>query len=270
MCKQPLQVSDTANFDSNHFPKWLYWLESCPSTNTWAIEHADRLHPGAVVFTRQQTAGRGQHGRIWHSPFGVLTASFVLDDLPASRLSGLSLALGLAVIYAVEELLPETRGKLRLKWPNDVLIEERKLAGILAEATSGSHSGRSRVVVGVGLNRCADFAQAGFTSAQIGYAISLHQVSSSVPDELSLLDKLRHHLMQVCDKLTQADDLHGIATFLPELHQRDILFGRQVALGIAGEQVLGQAVGIDASGRLLLQLPNNQIRAFVSGRVSMG
>lgn len=234
------------------------------------MAHATNLHHGAVVFTRHQTAGRGQHGRTWHSPPGVLTASFILDRLPTAQLPGLSLAVGLAVIYAVEDLLSEQQGKLRLKWANDVLIEERKLAGILCEATSRSSSGNSRVVVGIGLNRCIDFAKAGLATDRVGNAISLHQISSMVPEELSLLERLRHYLMQVSDILSQRSDSlesSGIAAFLPELHQRDILRDRSVILELVGEHISGRAVGFDPQGRLLLRLPNDEVKAFASGRV---
>lgn len=220
----------------------------------------DNLHHGEVVFTRQQTAGRGQHGRTWYAPPGVLTASFVLDRLHSSQLPGLSLTAGLAVIYAVQDLLPNLSSKLWLKWSNDVLIEERKLAGILCEAASrGSHT---RVVVGIGLNRCADFTQAGLDPDLVNNAVSLYQVSESVPEELALLERLRHYLLQVSD-VCQRD---GIAALIPQLRDRDFLYSRPVTIELAGEQISGQAIGIDTCGRLLVQL-QAEVKALVSGRV---
>ena len=62
-------------------PPWLHWLAQTPSTNSWALAHAAELQHGDVVFTPQQTAGRGQGDRVWYSPPGVLTASFVLDGV---------------------------------------------------------------------------------------------------------------------------------------------------------------------------------------------
>jgi len=253
--------------DPTDLPWWLHWVDSCPSTNTWALTHADRLHHGAVVFTRRQTAGRGQHGRIWHSPSGALTASFVLD-FPTTQLSGLPLAIGLAAIYAIEDLLPDQQGKLQLKWPNDVLIAGRKVAGILCEATS--ISGQTRIVVGIGLNRCVDFAQAGLGLEQIQNAISLHQVSSLIPEELVLLERLRHYLTQVRDIIAQkysSPQFSGIVPLFPELHHRDGLRDRPITLELNGESILGQAIGLDDRGQLLLQLPNGTVRSFASGRV---
>ena len=248
-------------------PGWLHWVDSCPSTNTWAATHADRLPHGAVVFTRHQTAGRGQHGRTWHSPTGVFTASFVLD-FPIAQLSGLSLVIGLALIYAIEDLLPDQRGRLRLKWSNDLLIAGRKVAGILCEA-SGNRSRQTRVVVGVGLNRCVDFVQAGLSLDQVGNAISLHEISV-VPDELALLERSRHYLMQVRDIVAQKCDspqFCGIVPLFPDLRQRDGLRDRPITIEINKEAISGQAIGFDDQGRLLLRSPNLIVRAFTSGRI---
>jgi len=252
--------------DRDPLPHWLHWLESCPSTNTWAINHAEELYHADVVFTPQQTSGRGQHGRIWHSPPGVFTASFVLDRIPACRLPGLSLAVGLAVIQAVEDLLPDQQGQLQLKWPNDVLLAGRKLAGILCEATTASSSDHTRVVVGIGLNRCVNFAAD--CEAMTNTAISLHEVSRFVPDPRSLLERLRHYLVQTCEILASDDQSgsSGLAAFLPVLRQRDLLRDRAVILEWAGEQISGQAVGIDAEGCLLVA-SDGEVRAFAAGRV---
>lgn len=266
----PFSVS--VNHDRTDLPRWLHWVETCASTNTWAIDHAAALTHGDVVFTTNQTAGRGQHGRSWYAPPGVLTASVVLDGLPASQLPGLSLAAGLAVIYAVEDLLPNLRDELRLKWPNDVWLHEHKLAGILCEAVSGS-KGYTRVVVGIGLNRCADFTYTNLGTA-IANAISLHQVSTAVPDELSLLERLRHYLLQASSILSREDlradresEFSGLAALLPELRRRDALLGRQITMELPEGQFTGHAAGLDASGRLLLRLPDDRLQAFSSGRV---
>lgn len=276
-------LDSTSNFSSlKQLPEWLHWLESCPSTNTWAINHGTNLEHGVVVFTRHQTSGRGQYGRTWYSPTGVLTASFILDRIPVAALSGLSLVAGLAVIYAVEDLLPDLEGKLRLKWTNDVLFEERKLAGILCETKADGD--RNRVIVGVGLNRCVDFARSNLDLDSIVNPISLHQFSS-VPEELLLLERIRDYLMQVRDLIayeqlkcrrrsTRSDpDQHnqtkslGISAFLPELRRRDFLLNRSIRLELMGEELAGKAIGIDAQGRLLIKFSDDRIRAFSSGRV---
>lgn len=237
-------------------PDWLQWLDSCPSTNTWAIAHLSRLHHGDVVFTPQQTAGRGQHSRIWRSPSGVLTASFVLEISIIQRLE-LPLLAGLAVIYAVEDLLPDCQGLLRLKWPNDVLLHGHKLAGILCEGSQGA------VVVGIGLNCCAVF-----DSAELAGAASLHQISATLPSELALLERLRHYLLQTAGLLRHSTGLTGRSPgLLPALRQRDALLGQSILLELNGETIAGEAAGISDQGYLLLRLPTGEVRSFVSGHI---
>ena len=243
---------------------WLHRLDSCPSTNTWALERLHKLSHGDVVFTPRQTSGRGQQGRIWYSPPGVLTASFVLDRILAVRLPGFSLAAGLATIYAVEDLMPCLQEQLRLKWPNDVLLSGRKLAGVLCEGvTSGAEA---KVIVGIGLNRCADFAG---LSSHLQSPISLHQVAAVVPDEVSLLAHLRHYLLQTAGLmgLEQLQIDMGLSALLPMLRHRDALLGSPITLNLMEKQVSGQAAGIDDRGQLLLRLPDGKLHAFASGHV---
>ncbi|WP_293354466.1 MULTISPECIES: biotin--[acetyl-CoA-carboxylase] ligase [unclassified Microcoleus] len=252
-------------------PHWLHTLDTCPSTNTWAIARADQLHHGDVIFTKQQTNGRGQQGRTWYAPTGVLTASFVLDNLNPHLLPGLSLAVGLAVIFAIEDLVPECRDMLRLKWPNDVWIHRQKLAGILCEASSGNSFG-TRAVVGIGLNRCVDFAAAGLDDRAIGNAVSLHSIATNVPDELCLLARLRHYLLELADMFSATDkppEKSGLAMLLPELRRRDGLIGSNVAIELSSETICGEAAGIDGCGRLLVCLAGDRIQAFTSGRIRL-
>lgn len=246
-------------------PEWLHWLETCPSTNTWAIANSTLLNSGDVVFTQRQTAGRGQQGRLWHSPPGVLTASVVLDSVPTAQLPALSLAAGLAVIYAIEDLAPDCQGCLGLKWPNDVWVQGRKLAGILCEASSTESLGR--VVVGIGLNR---FGAQGDLTEMAPQAISLDRLSVSVPSELALLERLRHYLRQTAGLLKFAEHQsgNGLSALLPALRSRDMLQGQKVTVEAGDEKITGEAMGIGDRGELLLRLNNGEVKSIVSGRIT--
>ncbi len=254
-----------------NLPDWLQWLERCESTSTWAIQHPDLLQHGDVVYTQQQTAGRAQQGRRWYTPPGGLAASFILDNLSASQLTGLSLVAGLAVIYAIEDLLPDLEHQLGLKWPNDIIVQDCKLAGILCEAISSRRA--TRVVVGIGLNHRVEFAAANLTLAEVGHPISLHQLcpDSALPNQLTLLERLRHYLGQASALVAQGS---GIAAFLPALRQRDWLLNRQIGWQADAASsadpaglVTAQAAGLDDWGRLLLRQTDGQLRAVASGRV---
>jgi BirA family biotin operon repressor/biotin-[acetyl-CoA-carboxylase] ligase len=257
------------------FP-WLHYLESCASTNTWTLDRLnasldaslhnsqehDRLKHGDAVFTRQQTSGRGQQGRSWFSNEGVLTASFYLDRLPTLYLPYLSLLTGLAVIYAVEDLAIALKNELRLKWTNDIMLAEGKLAGILCEAIARGKE--SRVVIGVGINLCVDFTEVDRSNFSIVNPVSLHQFTTP-PEDLVLLEKIRHYLLELNSSIVS--EKFTLAAFLPELNRRNFLLDRQVRFQSIEGEYIGIVKKIDDRGRLSIELPDNSRRYFLSGRI---
>jgi BirA family transcriptional regulator, biotin operon repressor / biotin---[acetyl-CoA-carboxylase] ligase len=271
-------------------PKWLHWLDSCPSTNTWAQENSNLGH-GEVVFTPLQTAGKGQHGRIWYAPKGVFTASFILE-IPVEKLSGLSLVAGLAVIYALEDLIYNLQNQLRLKWPNDIWIDGQKLGGILCEGSINSSGNKARIIVGVGLNISADFQQIDIDKDKdnqtiktidktvLKKAISLHQVVDTIPSELMLLESIRTYLLQMAslfsiDKTGEIDKIEKsigksdtpLTMLLQKIRDRDGLYGRKIGINTSEKEIWGKAAGIDDKGYLLLKLEDGTLQAFSSGSV---
>ena len=228
-------------------PPWLSEVASCASTNTWALERLDSLVHGSVVFTRRQTGGRGRGGRPWASPPGVLTASVVID-CPQPR--GLALAAGLAVVHAVEDRCPGLG--LAIKWPNDVVLAGRKLAGVLCEGAAG------RWVVGIGLNLTAELPE-----ALAATATSLHRHVQAVPPALELLADLRGYLLEGAGLLAA----RGLAALLPQLRTRDALLGRSVAIESRAGRIDGTGAGLDEQGRLLVVVPHGGVAAVDAGHV---
>ena len=252
-------------------PHWLHELETCPSTNHWAMEHLHVLNHGDVAFTRRQTAGRGQYGRSWQSPQGVLTATFVLQDFPLARIHLLSLVAGLMVIDSLEMLMPNLDGIPKLKWTNDILIQGRKVAGILCETRSPSsnHHFLTTAIVGIGLNRSVDFAQAGIETAQIGNPISLHQVSEEIPTEFQLLSVLRDRLIQspAMKAMMQLEwDLNSV-NWMNQVRSRDALLGKKIQFETPNGLIVGISEGINDRGELLIKDNNGVLKAFNSGRI---
>mgnify|MGYP000030866794 CR=1 FL=1 len=244
-------------------PKWLHWLDRCPSTNSWSIDNLSKLNHGDVVFTPHQTAGRGQHGRVWHSSSGVLTASFVIHAIPIDRLAGLSSIAGLAVIYSIEDLVPTLLDRLRLKWPNDVMLNGKKLAGILCESVINSSTHQGSVVIGIGLNRTAEL-----DSDLLPHATSLSQwvAAQEIPASLQLVERLRHYLLEASGLLS-ATSSQGLAAFLPAIRQRDFLDGNSIEVEVGTEHILGEAAGISDRGYLIVRLANGELKSIISGHI---
>jgi BirA family transcriptional regulator, biotin operon repressor / biotin---[acetyl-CoA-carboxylase] ligase len=238
--------------DDHH---WLHWLATCPSTNTWAAAHGADLAHGAVVFTPCQTAGRGQWGRSWIAPSGVLTASFVLRSMiPIGQLGQISLLAGLAVIQALAQLAPELSSRLQIKWPNDIWLDGRKLAGILSEVTDGV------VIVGIGLNRQADFAGTELADR----AISLHDVLPNVPSEMVLLETLRSRLLDLA-RPSPTEKLK--VEWVRSINQRDLLRDRTITVQLGTETLVGIGLGIDWEGGYQLRLADGTLKSLRSGQI---
>jgi len=127
----------------------LVALESVGSTNDEAIRLADAGAPeGTVVWAREQSGGRGRRGRNWSSPIGNLYSSTVLRPACAAPRAA---ELGFVAALAVGDLVPADRS-VRLKWPNDVLVDGGKIAGILLESAIGQDGRVEQVVAGIGVN----------------------------------------------------------------------------------------------------------------------
>ena len=127
----------------------LVALQSVGSTNDEAARLAESGAPeGTVVWAREQTGGRGRRGRSWASPIGNLYSSTVLRPYcPAARAA----ELGFVAALAVADMVPGGR-RVRVKWPNDVLVDEGKVAGILPESSIGADGRAEHVILGIGVN----------------------------------------------------------------------------------------------------------------------
>jgi BirA family transcriptional regulator, biotin operon repressor / biotin---[acetyl-CoA-carboxylase] ligase len=218
------------------------------STNADLLERARAgAAEGLVLVAEEQTAGRGRLGRSWSAPAGAaLTFSVLLRPagVPPTRLGWLPLLTGVAVVTAVRD---QAGVPASLKWPNDVLVGERKLAGILAEAHGGA------VVVGVGLNvtlRPADLPVPAATSLLIEGAASTGRTSLLA----AILAELGHRY-QAWRADPDAPDLRQ------DYLRWSATVGREVRVELpGGAQLSGTAEDVDEVGRLVVRTPGNLVR----------
>ena len=219
-------------------------LRSTESTNDIARALAVNGAPsGTVVTASAQTAGRGRHGRVWSAPEGkALLFSAVLTPLRAEH-ALLPLAVPVATCEAIEAVAPV---RCRIKWPNDVWIDERKAAGILIEARPPDWA-----VIGVGVNVAIEPdefpADIRWPATSVGHGAAV--------DEL---------LRALCDRLgewSEASPAGAVAAF----RDRDALVGREVEW----EGGAGRAAGIAEDGNLLVELEGGETTSLGSGEVSL-
>lgn len=215
---------------------------------------------GTACLAEAQTGGRGRRGRLWVSPFGAniyLSILWRFAQGPAA-LSGLSLAIGVAVLEAVQAIGIEDCG---LKWPNDVLWKGRKLAGVLLDL-SAEASGPSTVVVGIGLNvRMPDNVAATIDQPWVDLHSLLPAASPTRNHIAALL------LGRVLAALSEFER-EGLAAFQTRWARWDCLAGRFVTLQLPTQRFSGRAQGIDTTGALLLET-EGQVRVYAAGEVSV-
>ena len=217
------------------------------STNERARELAERGAPGGTVVTAvEQSAGRGRQGRTWTAPAGgALLCSAILRPLDR-RHSLLPLAVPLAVCEAAEEL---GAGSCRVKWPNDVWVDERKVAGILIEARPPEWA-----VIGVGLNVAIEPKE---------FPVELRETATAIGGGASVEDALGA-LCEALEGWVGAD----VAAVLKEFRRRDALAGREIQWTGAGEGT-GHVEGVDERGNLLVRVADGETVALGSGEVHL-
>jgi len=258
----PLQLLDAdwlkAQVSSPHWQVCV--MPSVDSTNAEAL----RLLPTTqsipyYVLAERQTNGRGRRGRSWVSPFGEnLYYSLVVRVEGGMRqLEGMSLAVGLALLQVIRCAGVAEAG---LKWPNDVLVGERKLAGILLEL-SGDPADVCHVVIGIGLN----VNMLAIDSDVIGQPwTSMRAELGCLLNRNELVAELNRQLSRYLDKQLR----EGFAALQDEWQACHLWQGRTVALTAGGEPIEGEVLGVDHSGAIRLRI-NGLERSFSGGELSL-
>src|SRR5205823_2081043 len=237
-------------------------VESTGSTTADLLARALAGEPGgAVLAAEEQRAGRGRMGRIWTAPpRAALTFSVLLKPaVPPARRGWLPLLAGVAVATAVTQVTGVETG---LKWPNDLLTADAKLAGILAEAAGQA------VVVGIGLNVSTEPAELPATSPGALPATSLAAAGATALDRgqllLAILGELEHWY-RAWQRAGGNPDRSGLRA---EYTGLSATIGRIVRAELPGGQALsGPAVGVDSDGRLLVRLSSGSEVAVAAGDV---
>lgn len=231
------------------------------STNRYLVDRSQHnALSGCVCFAEHQTAGKGRRGRQWVSPYGCniyLSILWRFQQGPAA-ISGLSLAIGVAVIRALKEHQIDDVG---LKWPNDIYSQGKKLGGILVEV-SGETDGPCAAVIGLGLNLFVPDAEAeGITQAWTDLSKMTGQTRLA---RNKLAGILLNHLLPVIAEFEEG----GIQAHLDEWRSYDCLTGKAATLFIGQQQFEGIVRGIDDNGMLLIERSDGIVQTFASGEVS--
>jgi BirA family biotin operon repressor/biotin-[acetyl-CoA-carboxylase] ligase len=238
----------------------LVALDSIDSTNEEARRRliaGEAVPEGTLIWAAEQTAGRGRRGRSWTSPRGNLYMSLVLRPGCAP---GVAAQLGFAAAVALAEALADVlpgQGRVRLKWPNDVLVDGAKVSGILLEAVATGEGGAAAVVLGVGVN-LQSCPQDGLYKT-----ISLAEAGSTIREPAELLERFAGRLLSWYE-LWRHD---GFAPLREAWLGRAVGLGQAIEVRLDRETLSGRFEALDESGALALALPEGGHRLVAAGDV---
>ncbi len=238
--------------------KRLTLLPIVDSTNQYLMNNIYKLHRGDACISEYQNKGRGRRGRQWISPFGAnlyLSMFWILPKGPAAA-KGLSLVIGIVIAEVLQGLGVKA---VRVKWPNDVYLNNRKLAGILVELR-GKVGDAAHLVIGVGINlamRSTKFNiinQEWITLKAAGVNINRNELAAT------LLNKLRQAMYQF--------ESHGISPFMTRWHLLDNFIDQPIKVLTSKQKIFGISRGINREGALLVE-QRGIIKPFIDGEISL-
>jgi len=237
------------------------------STNNELLRHPLDQRHASVVIADHQTGGRGRRQRAWHSPPGgniYLSLGWQFSQ-PRWPLSTLPLVVALAVCQALDQAGLRGHG---VKWPNDILCNDRKLAGILVEMQSAGN-GPAMAVIGVGLNVRMPDPDSKHLAAAIDRPWT--DLESERGENLAHINRneLAALLLNELFESMRHFEQSGFEIFGPAWSNRDALRGKRISLEHNGRRLAGIAGGVDRDGGLLLETATDGIQVFHSGEVSL-
>lgn len=232
------------------------------STNQYMLDRIPNLQSGDTCLAEYQSAGRGRRGRQWISPFGCnlyLSTYWKLEQGPAAAI-GLSLVVGIVIAETLNKLCGN---KVKVKWPNDLYMNDKKLAGILVELT-GKTGDAAHIIIGIGIN-------IGMNKSIIKKDETINQAWSALTDEVENIERneLAGNIINTLKKSLLIFEKQGLKPFLSRWFELDNFLERNVKLLIGNDIIVGVEKGINEQGALLLQKENGEIIPYIGGEISL-
>jgi BirA family biotin operon repressor/biotin-[acetyl-CoA-carboxylase] ligase len=256
-----LDITDVrARLSAKRLGTRFHYFAELDSTNTRARELAESgAAEGEIVIAESQTQGRGRLGRRWESPpLSNLYLSIVLrPGLPPKHAPQITLAAAVALVETVGSFLPRPPV---IKWPNDILIDGKKLAGILTEAACDTECVQY-VILGIGLN--LNYRAETMPETLRQRATSMADMAGENLSRETVLVRLIHDLDRCYGELEES----GFAALRPRWEAHFGLRGRRVRVELGDQTIIGRAQGIDHEGALIVDTDDEQRRSIIAGDV---
>ena len=241
----------------------VIYLDETDSTNNYAkkLAMSGNSKHGTLIAANHQTAGRGRYGHNFESPAGTgLYMSLILKpNVEAEKFQMITVADAVAVCLAIEDLYAAARGKLGIKWVNDVFFRDRKITGILTEAVTGVESGEiESVITGIGIN---------VTTKK--FSGDTKNIAGAIFDDGNILFGRDELCARIADYVMKFSEDLGSPEIIRAYRERSILTGRDITYMKNNEKHYGHVEGVDDFGGLVIINDEGKNETLRSGEVSM-
>lgn len=244
---------------AEHIGREIITYDSVESTNDVAkglIGNSD--NEGTVVLSDSQTQGKGRQGRTWYSEekVGIYLSIILKPSLHPQHISQLTLVAGVTLNQTINEF---SKARAYLKWPNDILLNGKKVAGILTE--NCQHDGNSGIVLGIGIN--VNHAHFPVSLQQI--ATSMAMENGEIFERLPLITYFLNHLDQEYRTFLK----EGLSHTIDQWNMNSDMFGKPVSISQGTQTYLGTAMKLNAKGHLVMLTDDGEEIVFDSGEVAL-
>ena len=241
----------------------VHYLSECDSTNAWAKQNYAQLAPLGAVYTQNQTGGRGRLGRRWENAPGQALYYTAVVTRPLAQPETLPQLMSLVAAQALHQ---QFGVECQIKWPNDLLLHGKKIAGILCESTVSPAAPEQRIwVLGIGINLCQP--QNCFDAQGLPHAGSLAAAGVSVDVKQDVPELAVRLTALLSDKL-EAFAHAGFAPLRPDYCRACVNLGRTVSWEKEGKTASGVCTDVDETGRLVVRTDAETTEIF-TGEVSV-
>lgn len=258
----PYEIQD--GLETKRIGKNIHYFEQIDSTNDYAKIVAQKpFEDGDIIIAESQSKGRGRFSREWLSSMkkGAYLSILLKPDISFEKITRLTIITALAICSVLED---HTQKKVEIKWPNDILINGKKICGILTEI-SGEVDKINYVIVGIGVNINLDIED--FDESLVRKASSLKIETSKTQNRKGIVQKILNAFDQYYDDFLNDKNYEKI---MNEYRNKSCLIGKKVEVRIYNnDSIYAKVLNIEKNGALKVELENGEIRDFLSGEVTL-
>ena len=256
------------NLNTTYLGKEIYYFKTIDSTNHYSKKiAADGCKEGTLVVAGNQTSGRGRLGRIWESQDqkGIWMSIILKPEILPSHIQIITLAASIAVVSGIKEATGISAG---IKWPNDIILDGKKVCGILTEMSSEPDR-VNYIILGIGINVNQNMDDFNLELRDKAISLKMHKCAKSISDEDIRRSDIIKAILLKLEELYENIKGGKTDVVLNEWKDASITLGKEIKVVSKDSEYIGIAIDITDEGKLVVQSSNGIIHEFISGEVTI-